>query len=341
MPRPQPIIIPGNTAMGGNFKQSEIDLSGLSNLVLGLMQQKRQEAQMTEGARALAGMLGIGQPSPVQTPALPGGTMPAFGVNAPAPTGETGEGVSAPAMKPGWTEKQFQSPLVQKGLLEMLQHKFGQTGQKNLNFDTFTDKTGADWRIGYDAVTGEEVIRTKQGQGKETTRDAYKEDAVLTRIVNAFNADPSVRKVEQMDEFSQLIVNVAASDNPIGHASLETLMARASGEVGNLSEADKRPFGGSRGLTAKMKQYFSELYNGKKTPENLDFISQLAKTFQETGKKKKASLARERANQYSRANKGMSWTPEEIFKTLVPFDEYVEKAPQKAVGSDMDQFWRK
>lgn len=331
-PRPSPIIIPGPVGFGGNFKQSEVDLSGLSNLVIGLLQQKRQEAQMTEGAKALAGFLGVGQPTPEQTPPLPGGTQPAYAVNAPAPAGETGQAMSAPAMKPGWGEKAFQSPLVQQGLLELMKDRFGSAGQKNLNFDTFTDSTGTDWRIGYNPVTGEEVTRTKQGLGKATTRDAYKEDAVLTRIVNAFNADPNVRKVEQMDEFSNLIVNVAASDNPVGHASLETLMARASGEVGNLSEADKKPFGGSRGLMERMKQSLSEIYNGKKTPENLAFISQLAKTFQETGKKKKASLARERANQYARANKGMGWTPEEIFKTLAPFDEYKEKAPEKAKG---------
>ncbi len=342
MPRPTPIIIPGPVGMGGNFRQSEVDLSGLSKLVLGLFEQKRQEAQMTEGAKTIAGWLGIGQPTPAQTPPLPGGTQPAFAVNAPAAPGQTGEAISAPEMKPGWGEKAYQSPLVQQGLLEIIKNKYGAGGNnlRNLNFDTFTDKEGTQWRIGYNPLTGEEISRTRQGEGKENIRDAYKNDAVMTRIVNAFNADPAVRKVEQMDEFSQLIVNVAASDNPIGHASLETLMARASGEVGNLSEADKKPFGGSRALSEKMKQYFSELYKGKKTPENLGFISQLAKTFQETGRKKKASLARERANQYARANKGMGWTAEDIFKTLAPFESYSKQeatsvsTPLRKQGTD-------
>ncbi len=328
MPRPQPILVPSPVGFGGNFR--DIDVSGLSKLLLGLVEQKRQEAQMTEGAKALAGMLGIGQPTPAQTPPLPGGTQPAFAVNAPAAPGQTGEAISAPEMKPGWDEKAYQSPLVQQSLFEIIKNKYGAMGTRNLSFDTYTDKNGIDWRIAYNPLTGEEVSRVKQGPGKDRNSSAYTQDAVLTRIVNAFNADPTVRKVEQMDEFSKLITDVAASDNPVGHASLETLMARASGEVGNLSEADKRPFGGSRALTQRMTQTFSELYSGKKTPENLEFISQLAKTFQETGRKKKASLARERANQYVRANKGMSWTPEEIFKILVPFESYSKQEATSA-----------
>jgi hypothetical protein len=201
-----------------------------------------------------------------------------------------------------------------------------QGDQRGLNFDTFTDKTGKQWRLGYDPLTGKEISRTEQGMGKENVRDSYKDDAVMTRVVNLFNADPAVRKAEQMDTFSQLIVDVAQSDNPVGHASLETLMARASGEVGNLSEADKKPFGGSRALTEKMRQYFSEIYKGKKTPENLAFISQLAQTFQETGKKKKVSLARERAKQYAKANKGRGWTDKDVFDVLAPGEEFVEQA---------------
>ena len=97
-------------------------------------------------------------------------------------------------------------------------------------------------------------------------------------------------------------------------------MARASGEVGNLSEADKKPFGGSRALDAKIKQYFSELYKGKKTPENLKFISDLATTFQRTGQIKKVKLAKERAKQYSKALQG-KMSENEIFEMLSPIGE--------------------
>lgn len=157
MPRPTPIIIPGNTGFGGQFKQSEVDLSGLSNLFIGLLQQKRQEAQMTEGAKALAGFLGVGQPTPETPMQLPGGTTPALAVNAPAPVGETGQAISAPAMKPGWGEKAFQSPLVQQGLLELMKDKFGRTGDKQYTSHIVvpdkTSSTGYRYKI-WDIDTG-------------------------------------------------------------------------------------------------------------------------------------------------------------------------------------------
>ncbi len=172
------------------------------------------------------------------------------------------------------------------------------------------------------------ALHREQAQDSTKRRDAYQDDAVMTRIVNQFNADPNVRKVEQMDQFANLITDVSNSDNPIGHASLETLMARASGEVGNLSEADKKPFGGSRALTERMKQTFSELYKGRKTPENLKFIADLADTFRQTGQKKKLALARQRSAQYARANRSRGWTPQEVFGALAPGENY-EEIPSK------------
>lgn len=156
-----------------------------------------------------------------------------------------------------------------------------------------------------------------------------KETAMMTRIVDKYNADPSIRKAEQMVGFGDLIVSVAESDNPIGHSSLATLMSRASGEVGNLSEADKRPFGGSKELWVRMQQVFTELYSGQKTPENLQFIADLAETFKQSGAKRKVRLARKRAAQYSRANKRFS--EREVFESLAPFSIY-ETEEESAPG---------
>ena len=160
-----------------------------------------------------------------------------------------------------------------------------------------------------------------QGLAPKSESDRYADTQVLGRLVDKFNADPTVRKVEQMDEFANLITSVAQSDNPIGHASLETLMARASGEVGNLSEADKKPFGTSKALSSKINQYFSEIYSGKKTPENIAFIHQLADTFQKAGLRKKASLARERSKQYGKAYRG-KFSETEIFDMLSPGGDF-------------------
>jgi hypothetical protein len=201
--------------------------------------------------------------------------------------------------------------------------------------DIYVDNNNISWRINYDKVTGKELSRVKQGPVSKEKRDAYQSDAILQRQVNNFNSSPAVQKVEQMDQFSNLIIDAANSDNPIAHASLETLMARASGEVGNLSEADKKPFGGSRALVEKTKQALSEIYSGRKTPENLEFISQLADTFKQSGQRKKQAIARERAKQISSANKSMGWTPEFVFGVLSPdgvYDEKNDSSKSKDVG---------
>jgi hypothetical protein len=188
--------------------------------------------------------------------------------------------------------------------------------------DVYVDDKNMSWRIIYDPKTGDEIKRIKQGPVKDTKRDAYQQDAILQRQVNNFNASPTVQQAEKMDQFANLIIVAANSENPIAHASLETLMARASGEVGNLSEADKKPFGGSRAIMAKTQQYLSEIYNGKKTPENLAFIAQLAELFKKSGQEKKQSIARERSKQIANANKSMGWTPEFVFSVLSPDGEF-------------------
>lgn len=65
------------------------------------------------------------------------------------------------------------------------------------------------------------------------------------------------------------------SDNPLADNTIPTFMARASGEVGNLSEADKRPFGGNQSFAAKWKQASVNAATGKLTAENRKLIGQV------------------------------------------------------------------
>jgi len=175
-----------------------------------------------------------------------------------------------------------------------------------------------------------------QGYSEGVDRDAFREDAVRTRIVESFNRDPNMRKIQQIDQFSNLIMDVADSDNPIGHASLTTLMSRAASEVGNLSKDDRRPYGTSQALLARAKQAFEELYSGKRTPENLAFISDLADMFRKSAIRKKVSLAKSRAGQYSRANKGLGLTEDEVYEMLVPemMGQPEEVDPEDAAAAD-------
>lgn len=172
----------------------------------------------------------------------------------------------------------------------------------------FNPKTGAfDIDIGLAAISTANEFRTAQAKSK---------------ILERFNADPAVRRAESMITSSDIIVEAVASNNPVANASLPTLMARASGEVGNLSEADKAPFGGSRALAARMKQVAEELSTGLRTEENLKFIEELAVTFRKAAERAKERIARERSAQFSKGVTRDILTEKEIFGFLAPLTEF-------------------
>ena len=181
-------------------------------------------------------------------------------------------------------------------------------------------------------ATGMELVTAFKDSTRQ--RETYADTQILGRLVDRYNADPAIRKVEQMDQFSSLITDSALSDNPIAHSSIPTLMARASGEVGNLSEADKAPFGGSRAILARMEQVFTEMASGKRTPDNIKYITGLADIFRNAGERKKIVLARERSKQYAKAYRG-KFSEEEIFTMLAPGSEFVAPASDKGGKSKL------
>lgn len=67
--------------------------------------------------------------------------------------------------------------------------------------------------------------------------------------------------------------------NPIGDKAIVNFMARASGEVGALTEADKAPFGGSQALDQRFAQFAENQKSGKLTESNRTFVKELINTY--------------------------------------------------------------
>jgi hypothetical protein len=63
------------------------------------------------------------------------------------------------------------------------------------------------------------------------------------------------------------------SNNPIGDNMISAIMARASGEVGALTEADKAPYGGSQAVTTRLSQAMTQWKSGKLTDQNRAFLT--------------------------------------------------------------------
>lgn len=151
-------------------------------------------------------------------------------------------------------------------------------------------------------------------------------DRAEFKIIDTFNANPQVRKQQQSLDGASAVRELALSGNPIAAAAIPTYMARASGEVGNLSEPDKAPFGGSRAILERMEASLNQLSKGQLTEENKNFLIDLSDIMSRNAEKNLDRKAREMAKQYGSGRIGFK--PEEIFKSLRPDSQYKEPDPE-------------
>jgi len=180
------------------------------------------------------------------------------------------------------------------------------------------------------ALSGMRVENTQDERAMKHKEARSKERTV---IVDKFNADASVKKAQQAIDFSNNIVEFATSDNPIAAAAIPTFMARASGEVGNLSEADKAPFGGSRAIISRLEASATQAANGKLTEENKKFITQLAQIMQDRSKENIKDLAKKRSKQYSKASDFLS--ENDIYSSLNPEDDGINQNTNAPAGKNV------
>lgn len=137
-----------------------------------------------------------------------------------------------------------------------------------------------------------------------------------TDIIDKFNRSSGVVKIEASLDAANTIRGLVDSNNPIAASAVPTFMARASGEVGNLSEADKRPFGGSQALLSRLEAAITQKANGRLTRENAAFIKNLADTMEKRAVSNKDRRAREWSLQYGKANDFLD--PNDLYDTLRP-----------------------
>lgn len=157
----------------------------------------------------------------------------------------------------------------------------------------------ADRRL--DLLSGKETRLGEQFTRSQDFRESEKQQDQAAKIVDSYQKDKVVQKSNEMMSGADTAISLANSDNPIGHKSLTNFLARASGEVGALTEADKAPFGGSMAITSRIKQVMSDYATGKLTPENKAFVIDLAKTMGKTAKRNLAKRAMDLSQKYSKS----------------------------------------
>lgn len=160
----------------------------------------------------------------------------------------------------------------------------------------------------------DEARKALKDQRDQTNAD--RRLGIQSNLVNRFNQTPNVKKYQGAVDASDNVIELINSGNPIADSAIPTYIARASGEVGNLSEADKAPFGGTQALVGKLGQVIERAKSGKLTPENREFVRQLAETMKASAIKNKINYARTFSKQYSRL--GDYGNENEILATIAP-----------------------
>jgi hypothetical protein len=174
-----------------------------------------------------------------------------------------------------------------------------------------------------DKLSGE-IAKLHYGQIK-SAQNSNDMDKFGERIVNKYNADKQVQKSLQVEGAADTVLGLLASNDPIAHQSIPTYMARLSGEVGNLSEADKRPFGGSNAFEARWAQSLENMKSGTLTDENKAFLRDLTVTLRQKAGDAKLNRAQQLSEQYGRVHQGVN--PQQIFGLLAPGTPYEKMKP--------------
>lgn len=154
------------------------------------------------------------------------------------------------------------------------------------------------------------------------TRDPFAEERLGLQkerlgkdIIDKFNSAPNVVKAKTSIDAANNVRALIDSNNPIAAGAIPTYMARASGEVGNLSEADKAPFGGSQAILSRLQAALTEKATGRLTPENAQFLASLSDVMENSARRNLENEARTRSKQYSRSG---NMKEDDIFESLFP-----------------------
>ena len=162
---------------------------------------------------------------------------------------------------------------------------------------------------------GMPVVRVKNPDGteqtfgvakapKDMTADNDKKDEKLKsareRAQNGLNRqleefDTQIASADEVMQIAEI-----AKTNPAAAGAIGLKMARAAGEKGVLSDADKRDYGGSQALQDKISRYLQRAQSGTLTPEDANFAASFAQTMREASLKRKQELMERNVRQFTR-----------------------------------------
>ncbi len=114
---------------------------------------------------------------------------------------------------------------------------------------------------------------------------------------------------------SDTMIELLDSGNPIADQSVQTFAVKASGEVGNLTKDERRPYGSSQAIHRRLAAYASKAATGRLTDADRKDLRQLAELFASSAKRN-VRRHQEQVGKQIAANLGVK--PEQVFEKLIP-----------------------
>ncbi len=160
------------------------------------------------------------------------------------------------------------------------------------------------------------ALADQKGSEIREARQQRMESHVNDKLLKAGEQFTTIAKknLEALDSSTTLIDMIDAGGD-VTDAAISGLAARASGEVGALTEADKAPFGGSRAMLSRLRRYASIAATGNLPEADRAELRKLALSFQNAAKRnlqKKASL---KAQQTAKV---LGLDPNEVMEKILP-----------------------
>ena len=155
------------------------------------------------------------------------------------------------------------------------------------------------------------------------------EDTFTKNITDKSLSDDVIKTQNKMLYSAKTAREALAKKNPIADGSLVNFLARASGEVGALTENDKAPFKGSQAWPEKIQQAINTIKEGKFTDENRALISDLLNVFETVSRRNIDERRQELLYQYEASGR----VPEKVLKKAIGIKD--EEVPKEEVSGEV------
>jgi hypothetical protein len=171
----------------------------------------------------------------------------------------------------------------------------------------------------------------KMGSGKEDAKQFRENKFEYDKIVklqDSFNKDKQVVKAEERIQSAATLKDMV-DGNPITQEAAKTFAARASGEVGALSDQDRAAYGGSKAIIDRINSTFTRAVTGELTDTDKKFMKELADKFEQAGQRDLQS----RLSVYSKqGTKRTKMSEDEVKETIRP-DLAIPQQEQQTISN--------